>query len=572
MPKSNMPVIAIVAFIAIAALFFAGRSGFLGTVFGSGGLVLSATQLPYVSNNPSLGGQSWVVNIAQNGQGQSLVGTFGPDQIITSQYQSQYPFTLNMNLVRNEQQWTIQQDTNQYIRDIVIERQPGGLFVDLSSRRANCIAAHHDDPNVFFVPESGSGSVASGYTVCVYSNYLRPTGSFNGAGFNVFESDITMTVNGRDSHATISNQGATSASLTDSSGQVNALVSWAGSLVTGYTYTIPSNYKAVWSPSATQWTLIDQNQYNTYNAYYSFGLRQDLDRADADIHGLEASELDSILTNYNNLKQNALQELPLTSSGGTTAHTAGQLTSGQVILPLSQQLQIPVLTFQIRGPSYIGILQLPGQPDILSSPTTIQLASGSAGTMSVIVKNSGTATGSFAAFASCSAPVSFTGGTINMPTLAPGAQTTVYLPITASTGSSTTSQCTITIQDRNNPSAQDTVVYTIQVSGITTCTPGTLACNGNQIIQCAQDGSRYTVTQTCTGSQVCVQQGASASCQQAVGGCGDGVCSGGETTLSCPQDCSSPATAIPWGLIVLALALIGGAALVLTKKSKKSGR
>lgn len=542
--KSKVPLI-VILIVVVVGFFFLSQTSLLGSIL-SGVFVIGVSPVDYVSNDPTIGGPAWLVTLVQNGAGQRVVGTFDGTQIRDAEAASQFPLTIEANLISNQQVWSINQVTGQSVDDISVDQQATTFPVfSYDDRRSNCQASGGR-----FYPESatGYGFAHDGtYTLCVKYVNARPHGVFNSQSTYSFQTQLTSNANGVTRTATISN-GQTSVQLGN-----EVYASWVGSLVSGTTISTPSDIVLTWDPNAARWLLTDSTTWNNYYTYRQSGISSCWHTRD--LLDFNQDEINQCRNEYNGIKQDALQTRTLSVSGGDTAYTQGSISSGQVILPLSQQLQFPVLSLRIRA-SYIGVQVFTGIPDITSSPTSVDLRSGFTSNMVVSVRNAGTGQGSFAANAVCTSPVSFSGGAINLPTLAPSASTTVYMPITASTGSAVTSTCDITVYDRNNPSSLDTVRYTINVAPITVCNPGEKVCNGNNVMQCNSAGTQFTILQACNpATQVCMQSGSDAFCQDIGGG-------------SMPP----PSGEIPWGYVVLILGIVGAAALILTKKKKKGRR
>jgi hypothetical protein len=477
--KRNMAVI-IVAVIGI--LLLSQQSN----LFSIGGTVLSLSQTNFVSNDPTIGGQAWLLTMSVNGQGQYAEGYF--NSITADGKTSKYPLTVK---VSNDAQTCTYPINTGSQKIYTAEYKTADYQAVLDDAQAWARCGQLFGTNDLFLAQKFQGSLIIG---CTYRHPVAQAGTIGTATLN-FAATISSTVNGVMSSATLTNQNQRSAWVGN-----NVYASWSGNLGSGETCPSASG-QGIAAIYQNGWNSVDSAKVTQFVA-----LDANLKTCMAAVGNKQGECIDP----YNAVANAALYSSKrLTSDGGTTASAGGSLSSGQVTLPLSRMLAYPVITMRIKA-DYLGVVIPVGIPKInsVSSPA---FYSGTTGTISATISNIGDGDGSFAYSAVCSSPFQAT-GTSQSISVSKGQSQTVFIPITVSaTGSQDTSgTCTVNVYDLNNANNKDVATVTVIGKPIAVCSPvGQLICTGNVIQECI--GSGYRDVQICANG--CEAAGASTKCK-----------------------------------------------------------
>src|SRR3990167_1767049 len=332
-------------------------SGALPFALSSGFTTLSLGQVDFYSNDPTVGGQAWLLTVSQNGAGQYASGVFkAQDDGATS---------------------------NQFVIETFLDKNYATYSI---SNQAQYVQ-HVDYKTATYNPLSSTGGCGSGWNwyhpseiaivgtvYCYKFSNSGVLGAISSGNYN-FQSTIRTSGSGGVSNCIVSNIGATSCTSPDE----NVAISWAGNLVSGQSIPAPSdqNIIAVYHTSKGGWITADKNAYNNWNI------------AKSNINScLDQYKSTSCFTSLNSLESNVLAGKSFSSSGGSVATTSGTQSSGQITLPLSTQVQFPILTMRIKA-SLIGINIPVGKPQI-TSVSSEKFQTGQDGIIKVTVKNVGT--------------------------------------------------------------------------------------------------------------------------------------------------------------------------------------
>lgn len=471
------------AAVVIAAVTLVGTAKFGWNLFSITGFsTLSLSSVDYSSNDPSLGGQSWVLTVSQNGAGQSAVGSFGAKQITDDGKTAATDFRLEINQLKNSAEYRINNDYDylNWISAFVV-----GKFSNPFDGDANKICA---DNGGFYVYRPQ----ASDNEYCLKRSVDGVKGTL-ASGDHVFESEVVYTrVNDSSvQRGTVSNVGATSTRV----GSIGYAY-WQGSLVTGESIPRPTDQDicalyGAYGGQTKLWRTIDCSNFQTWkNSFDASGLP-------TCIQGDQAKFL-ACIDDVNNLNSLVKSGRSFTSSGGMSATTIGSETSGKVILELDKQFYYPVITAKVQA-GWLGILVPVGKPHIVSL-TSEEFTTGSTGFIKARVKNIGDAQGSFDVNASCPSPIS--AGATARATLQPQQESDLYVTVSGSAAQKTSVTCTVQVNDVNQPLNKVTGSVVVTVNNLVLCTAGEKRAVGRYVQQCNAAGSGWDIIRTCPEGQL----------------------------------------------------------------------
>lgn len=442
------------------------------------------------SNDPTIGGQAWILTVSQNGAGQGAYGTFTAE----SGSASSDPFTITTSLDENYALYTIQ-NTNVPIRQLQWTTTTYNPFGSLGG-------CNPDYWSYAFI-EGGLFSKVWCYKYTTDGYY----GTISSGNVN-FQSSIKVQGKEGTDTCTISNTGSQSCYSNNN----KFYVSWVGSLVSGQSIPNAANDGkiAVYKPSTSGWQIGSQINYNTYKTYDQTGFTSCLNLP---VNG----DVGSCFTKYNNYESQVLTPVSWSIVGGSNAITLGSQSNGKIQMNLPMQVQFPVLTMRVKA-SFIGINIPVGKPQIVSGSSQ-EFQTGQSGTIKVSVKNIGDGDGTFDVSATCTNGFSQTGNALRISSLSPGNTQIVYLPITANVQSGTSSgTCTVLAKDYNNPNNFDTKVVSVSASQLTICTEGDQRISGQNIQEC--QNNIWVTIKTCASDETpnfingqlqCVKEGSPGS-------------------------------------------------------------
>lgn len=518
---------------------------------------ISLSSVDYLSNDPQLNSNSWVMTVSQNCQGRYAVGSFSKEYIKDLQENAQSENDLKITTSLDEQkcEYPIQVE-GKPIMHANYETKDLWLGLGASEFEQECITK---PGYIYFAKKFGTFL----YT-CFWTTETSKHGII-GTPSTTFKSTIRLDSHGETKLATITKTSPGSVKIGDV-----GFAYWNGNLVTGDQCPIAADYRIDAAYLNGVWKTIDASKYQDYLSYDRNGFENCITRY-LD-YGTETPE--SCANTYNIKETSALAGKQLISTGGSIGTTYGREFNGKIILEPTKILQFPLITMRINA-EWLGVFIPVGIPDITYASSQ-PFRTGTKGLINVEVKNIGDYAGSFSVFATCPGTFSQT-GSAQYVNLAPGQTITVSVPITASCSKETKEDCQVCAADRNNPDRKDCLAVQATCRPQVVCTPGLRRCNGNYIEQCNTEGTGWSSIQKCEFG--CIIQNNVPSCKtQTEPVCGNGICEQGETFVSCSTDCGAePSDGLPkldYELIGL-VALLGMVALfgaVIYKKRKKKRR
>lgn len=551
--------IVVVAIVLVAAGFNYGNVP-LATL--SGGCVgfndIALSSVDYLSNDPVLGGKSWVLTVVQNCQGRYAVGSFDRSKLQDTQDGAKAEYDLKITTTLDEQkcEYPIQvQGTPIYHANY--ESRELWLGWGSGEWQTECM---NKPGALYFAKKGGSWE----YT-CFWVTETAKHGIL-GTSSTTFKSTIKLESHGETKTATISNQGPGSAQI----GDVGTAY-WNGNLVTGDQCPSASDYRVSAAYQNGVWKTIDESKYQEYLGHHQSAFENCINRYIE--YGTETAS--SCISSYNVKESNALSGKQLVSVGGSIGQTYGTTYNGKVVLEPVKLLQYPMITLRLNV-AWLGLFIPVGQPKVIYASSQ-PFRTGTTGIIDSQVQNVGDGSGSFNVYATCPAPFSQSGGSHTVY-LAPNEVTSVSIPITASASQEQTGTCQVCAQDKNEPSKKHCRDVTVTVKPQVVCTPNERRCNGNYIEQCSSEGTGWTSVQECDLG--CEIKSGQPSCKtQTAPICGNGICETGETYLTCSKDCGTgpspqPGPEIDYntlGIIAL-IAVIAIFGVIVYKQKKGKGR
>ena len=474
----------LLGFIVVAAsvLFVGGR---FPLDLSGGFATLSISNVAYTSNDASVSGPAWLITVSQNGGGQYISGTVSKEMLkdAAAGVQAADNVDIRMNLEEMFVQYPIQTQLT----------EPDYIYLVDKTMVSGFSSCPSDYPNYVTFGLLADNKYCFRYTkTAAYGLIGTPT--------LTFKTSISLSSGGKTATATISNIGAQTVKIVDPSSKNAGTITWAGNLGTGEETPRATDQKvsAAYVYTRNGWITISETDYQYYKTWRMSNFQTCMMNA----KGNDASDKDYCVNTVNNLANQVLVGQNLVSSGGTAATTQGSQDAGQVRLELKKQIQFPVMTMKLSA-DWIGTITIVapvGQPRIISVDSK-EFQTGGNGFINVVVQNIGSGDGSFAIQASCSGAVSVQGTALNLPSLKPNEQTTMYIPISGNAVSTATETCSVKVYDRNNPDKSDTRTVTVTVNPVVLCTPNMKRANGNTVEQCNPDGSGWKTIQICRADE-----------------------------------------------------------------------
>jgi hypothetical protein len=470
-------VIGISIFILLIAFIFFSQLGSKTLSIG-GFSTLSLGQQTFTSNDPTIGGQAWLLTVSQNGAGQSAYGTFTAED---NNGDTSNQFKITTSLDENYATYLIN-NQNVYINHVSYTTTTYNPLGSLGG----C------NPDVWTNVYKPTWSITA---YCYKFTNDGVYGTVGSANVN-FKSTILVEGKGGSDSCVISNNAQTS--CTSNSGKF--YVSWAGNLVSGQALPQPTDQDiiAVYNTKKGGWITSKGQYLNSWNT-----------AKNSLISCINSIKSTSCFDNINNLENTLISGSPFTTSGGISAIGQGTQTNGQLVMNLPTQVQFPVLTMKIKA-SFIGINIPVGKPKIVSVSSS-KFQTGSSGIIITQVSNEGTGTGNFDVFATCTNGFSQVGTSLRISGLEVGSSQTVYIPITSNVASGDIQgSCTVTAKDVNNPNNLDSKSVSVSSSAIAICTANELRISGNNIQTCQSNA--WVTTQACNSTEIAQYVGDTPKC------------------------------------------------------------
>lgn len=460
----------------------------------------------------------WLINIALNGGGQSLVGTLGNSTINYQGLTSVYPLQIS-GTTNPEKAVYIISNTNPtavYQYYAVGENGTLGLTFGLIS---SYTSAPLCNDNSSFVGEQdvdisglATGHVPTISRICVYRQVIGYASQISSNPNIQSSSTLQLTANGKQETLNV-NYSQQSATSFDGLVQAN----WVGSLVTGNSAPGGNLYVAISNPQQSQWNVQSQSAYSTYTTSLSETQGEYMSATSYTLQTLPqkclylgqnanlSSETPTLIATclLNNVVQPTFaitnsQASSLLASSIQIGDSQPELTqnNGQsafVITLNNNFVNNQDIVLKVNG-SFIGVVIPEGTPKIISA-TASPFNSGNNGTIIVNVKNIGNAQGSFYTSLNNCAGIT----TISSPKylVSSGQSQQISIPIyTSSATQAINEQCNVTVTDYNGGGSSSALVN-VQAKPANQCTPNTQSVQGDYICPCVSVNGVY---RTGTGS------------------------------------------------------------------------
>jgi len=488
---------------------------------------LSVSNVHFVSNDPKLNDDAWLLTVVEDGASEFAIGYLNPTDAtkFTGDKKTKYPLKIEINNTKEKCVYGIWKQ-NEWIYHMQMEVR--GFWEAPLGWEEECKAK---EGFVYYKTPSGSTS-----HYCFWKTKTAHYGSISTPTLD-FSSDIilTRTKDGVEEtkKGTLTNFAAKSLDIYDDNNSVLMHADWTGSLTSGQQCPIASEQKRSAVFYNANWQIIDYNAYDTYKNYDEAGFVDCVATSDDE---------EGCVNTYNTLAYNALQpaEFNLYGPYGNklrTATTSGTLDTGAVTMVLDRLIQYPVISMRIKA-SWLGVF-LPVTEPKITSVSAERFKTGEIGYIVAKIENKGTVKGSVDIWADCSGYFQMYGTTITKP-IYPNHEITVNIPIQyigPMTTGTVCGTCRVYAVDTENTEKQDSTEVSVLAEAIITCTPDEKRCNGNILEQCNKAGNGWFVLETCPWG--CGYKDGQAMCNPKPGTCGNGVCQPdlGETPENCPQDC-----------------------------------
>lgn len=467
--------------IAAVALLAAG-AGLFSTI---GFSTLSLSRADFVSNDPDVGGEAWVLLIALSGSGESAQGSFNAEQIqdASDNVKATQNFEMKSRIIENKIEYTIQNDFDQFY---TLNYQYNRV-INVAATENNC----KNTPGFFiFKSVPVFDPFPKGDTVCILKQSAGIKGIIRDDFKRIFTAEISTVKGGIETKTNINTIDAISARLGDF-----GFVRWEGFLATDVNEPTPSG-QDVCALYNNGWKTIDCSDFQSWKSKATPESVLSCLSASGSINNVAAN----CVQNVNNAASLVQQGKAFTAIGGSgqtfSGIASGTESSGKVTIDLPRLYTIPLLTMKLKT-SYIGKIQINipvGKPDIISVSSQ-KFQTGSNGFISVTVKNIGTAMGAFDVSATCNPP--FSSNDRIRINLDPQETDIILLTLTASVTQPITGTCTVKASDVNNPNNFDTAQVGVEATNIQICNPGTKKAEGRFILQCNQFGSGFDIIKEC---------------------------------------------------------------------------
>jgi len=448
---------AVLFILAFVTILTVGEQTDMFSVLG-GWSTLSLDRVSYVSNDPTLNKDAFLLTISQTGQGEYASGTVYASNMQSLEGTATNDITIKSRIEDYRCQYPINYMTEKiYDYTIVDTCGKWDLFCSIGFYD-RCIARGND----YYVDDSQEQSY------CIQKTVIATKGLIGDAFFN-FKTTFDINIGGLTESVVLT---PTKTSAMSSDGRVN--VAWTGNTVSGMNCPDPDRNDIGIVRYQNAWRTTDLSNLE----YYSMTHKTQLDTCFNNARNEQDATI--CIMNANLAARSALAEKKFTFASvdaQTTAHPEayGITGDGAVILSLNKLLQFPQYTLIVDADT-LNIVKPVGMPKIVSAKGST-LMTGQTGHISTTIKNVGTGTGSFAVSVACDSPFSYTGSAYYL-TLEPQEIDSRLLPIKGECNSDISKTCTVTVYDRNNPSKRDTRTVSMGCSPIVICSTGEIRCLG----------------------------------------------------------------------------------------------
>jgi len=506
--------------------------------------LLSLQKVDLVSNFIPLDGEAWVYTFRMGGLGQKAVGIIDADDVSVEGKRPLYDFEFSAEMTKQECVYDITPTSDTKIYSIDKITGEGDAINFLGS----CVPGEWEK-----VCTDNSKEALFAYRYGLLKCQI------------ICGTPLTSVVGNLDTlpdlnslvELTATSKGVTNTfsfnTLTDETkGKIgnNVYSIWQGDLSSGVNCPDSTQYKPIYKNN--KWVLVNEQKYDEYRDILN------------DVENVGNNDDYNLwLERHNRAKSQALQ----TQSFGDIENPSEMFNSQIKSEIIGRPVSIPIITAYIKT-DWLGIYTPVGEPKIINADSECFIPS-SSGIIVVDVKNVGDDLGSFTITANCDNDLFNLKHSVPV-TIKSGETQKVYLPISGGdTNKKVDSRCKVIV---NGISSSDSMYTDVCINPLQTCTIGQLQCVENDIKICDQYGTGWNLYKTCDNNAQCVyDKNYKPYCKlpevKNDNVCGDGVCTGLENKLLCPDDCK-PVQTFEWfkqvgfGL----LAVIFGLMIFLTGK------
>lgn len=532
----------LVIIIAIIAVVGVGFLGYAFEVMPQNFVFVSVDRVDFISNDPEIDGDAWLVEAVLDGSGQYLIGnTIDKERISDSatKEKAKYDLKITGKLDRLDCEYDIRETEEGIIKADHWEK--GNVwFLGWGSLKEQCISGRYvgevrDNGALFFIKESFGG--LRGTVSCITFDAVARRGRI-GTPRTIFDAEITVSNGKGVGKARVNNVNTSSSNLYVGSEKIGN-VKWAGNLVTGSQCPVASDQElqAMHSTAFGGWVITDGEKYD--RAWSTAPLLLD-NCMKSWTQG--SGSPSSCVSTFNGFANDALAEKEFTYYNAnsnikeSTTRGTGSVTTGKILLSPPEILQRPSFIFRIKA-NWLGVFVPVGIPKIVSV-SSLEANDTTTGFIQVDVENVGSEKATFEISASCTEGFSPARSQF-IYNLEPDDVGSVFLPVQVFCERSKSGTCTITAKDINNPDKKDEMSTSSICSPIISCTANKESCFDDVIKRCNSEGSGYDIEVEDCGTQGlrCIEIEGEVSCVNTEPVCGDGACEQGENVITCFEDC-----------------------------------
>jgi len=439
---------------------------------------LSIDSAGFVSNDPNLNGDAWLLTVVMDGNAQEAVGTIeANDMTGEGGSHALHDLTIKTQFLENSCEYDINRNYDPSVYKYTIYSKKGLWAWSADAYRSEC-----ESKSNFWRVIPASSNLITYDVYCITRDQVGVPATIK-TPIESFEAELVVSSQGDTYTAIIENKGETSVKA----GRV-MYAKWHGGLSSGESCPniASEGYIGMNGPDGN-WRLTKNIYYNSYRNYDQSYVQPALDHildvlyAD-DVPSKESAEtVVTRLQSLNKKADDALSSFGDQTSSGAEATVEGSLYSGKISIDLDRALTFPVISMYVKT-SWLGIYIPVGKPKIISLSSN-EFEEGSTGYITAQIKNVGTATGAFEVAVDCPNPFSLSTTTRKI-TLDSGADGKVTIPFTGTTNEVSEAKCSVKAYDVNNPSIYDQSSVTVKVTCMNICVPGSTRCEGKERMKC----------------------------------------------------------------------------------------
>ena len=350
--------------------------------FASALIVTSMDNIYIESNDPEIGGQTWVATMIGGIGVQEIIGDIDASNIESDGRIAEHDLRIKETVNRNRCEYSFSEEPNKYIYKIsLIPGMAGesyliykfvwgvGLVNQLDEKKELC----RNTPDAYYMTWKPEG-IASFRFYCWRNTVDAKKGNLIFDGYRT-EVDMSISAKGVIKTGTLNNYDTLSKTI--GSGDYQAHLRWVGSLVSGENCETPPEQSITGAYKNGVWKTIDEDYYDDYRTYHSTGFKLCISNW--------LSEYGESPTTCMN-KHNAKSDLATRTKTFYTTDGIPAIVSGtKAIINLRKAIQFPKLVMRIKA-AWLGIRIPTAEPEIVSL-TTEDFTVGEYGTIKVGVKN-----------------------------------------------------------------------------------------------------------------------------------------------------------------------------------------